>query len=53
MDQVGRFEAELLRYVHAEHESLLEAIRTKKDITKDGIEDKMKTMLGEFAKSFA
>ncbi|MBI1360158.1 MAG: F0F1 ATP synthase subunit alpha [Alphaproteobacteria bacterium] len=53
VEQVGRFEAELLRFVHAEHESLLEAIRTKKDISKDGIEDRIKEALGAFAKSFA
>jgi F-type H+-transporting ATPase subunit alpha len=56
-DQVGRYEAELLRFLHAEHEQLLTDIREKKDISKDGangkIENGVKAALEAFGKTFA
>jgi F0F1-type ATP synthase alpha subunit len=58
VDQVGRFETELLRYIHAEHKPLLEDIRREKDISKKGadgkkIEDTVKAALESFSKTFA
>jgi F-type H+-transporting ATPase subunit alpha len=53
VDQVGRFEAELLRVLRSEHQALLTSIRTTKDISKDGIEAKIKDVLDAFVKSFA
>jgi F-type H+-transporting ATPase subunit alpha len=58
VDQVGRFEAELLRHVRADKQALLADIRDQKDISKNGkdgvkIEDAIKTTLETFAKSFA
>ena len=49
---VGRFEAEFLRLMRARHKDLLDAIRTGKTLTPE-IEAKLKTILDEFAKSFA
>jgi F-type H+-transporting ATPase subunit alpha len=51
VDQIGRWEAELLRYVHAEHKPLLDAIRSTKDLK--GQEDKLKAALDAFSKTFA
>src|SRR6185295_19084950 len=50
VDQVGRFEQELLRFIHADHKQLLEDIRKEKDISKPGakggkIEDALKAAL--------
>jgi F-type H+/Na+-transporting ATPase subunit alpha len=58
VDQVGRFETELLRYIHADHKQLLEDIRKEKDISKNGadgkkIEDTIRGALEAFSKSFA
>jgi F-type H+-transporting ATPase subunit alpha len=58
VDQVVRYEAELLRYIHAEHKQLLEDIRKEKDISKNGagggkIEDALKAALDNFGKMFA
>ncbi len=58
IDQVQRFESELLRYVHADHKQLLEDIRKEKDISKNGasggkIEDAIKAALDTFSKTFA
>ncbi len=58
VDQVGRFETELLRYVRADHQQLLEDIRKEKDISKNGakggkIEDTIKSALETFSKTFA
>ncbi|MEZ5938867.1 MAG: hypothetical protein R3C52_11735 [Hyphomonadaceae bacterium] len=58
VDAVPRFEAELLRYIHADHASLLEDIRKQKDISKDSskggkIEDGIKAALESFASTFA
>ncbi len=56
-NEVTRYEAELLRFLHAEHETLLKDIREKKDISKDGskgkIEDMIKSALEAFGKTFA
>ena len=49
---VGRFEKELLARVHANHASLLEGIRTKKDLTSD-LEAELKDILAAFVKTFA
>ncbi len=56
-NDVTRYEAELLRFLHAEHATLLKDIREKKDISKDGsngkIEDSIKSALEAFGKTFA
>jgi F-type H+-transporting ATPase subunit alpha len=49
---IGRFEDELLRLMRGKHKDLLDAIRTGKQLTPE-IEGKLKTILDEFAKSFA
>ena len=49
---VGRFEKELLARIHANHASLLEGIRTKKDLTAD-LEAELKDILAAFVKTFA
>ncbi|MFN3537544.1 MAG: F0F1 ATP synthase subunit alpha [Brevundimonas sp.] len=49
---VGRFERELLARVHANHASLLDGIRTKKDLTSD-LETELKSVLDAFVKTFA
>jgi F-type H+-transporting ATPase subunit alpha len=58
VDQVQRFESELLRYLHADHAGLLDDIRKTKDISKNGaggakIEDTIKSTLDAFTKTFA
>jgi F-type H+-transporting ATPase subunit alpha len=50
---VGRYERELVTFLRAKKADLLKAIVDKKDIGKDGIEDKIKASLEEFSKSFA
>jgi F-type H+-transporting ATPase subunit alpha len=49
---VQRFEAELLRYVRAEHKDVLDAIRDQKEISKETGE-KLKAAVDAFAKAFA
>ena len=49
---VGRFEKELLARIHANHASLLEGIRTKKDLTPE-LEAELKDILAAFVKTFA
>ena len=49
---VGRFEKELLARVHANNASLLEGIRTKKDLTAE-LETELKGVLESFVKTFA
>jgi F-type H+/Na+-transporting ATPase subunit alpha len=49
---VGRFERELLARVHANHASLLDGIRTKKDLTAE-LEAELKDVLAAFVKTFA
>jgi F-type H+-transporting ATPase subunit alpha len=58
VDQVTRYESELLRYLRAEQQGLLGDIRSAKDISKTGagggkIEDAVKAALDAFSKSFA
>jgi F-type H+-transporting ATPase subunit alpha len=49
---IGRFEAELLRLMRGKHKDVLDAIRTTKQLAPD-TEAKLKSILDEFAKSFA
>jgi F-type H+-transporting ATPase subunit alpha len=49
---VGRFEKELLARVHANNASLLDGIRTKKDLTAE-LETELKGILESFLKTFA
>jgi len=51
VNQVRRFETDLLSFLHAKHQDLLDTIRTEKDLKT--IEDRLKTVLGDFAGSFA
>ncbi|MBL8547341.1 MAG: F0F1 ATP synthase subunit alpha [Hyphomonadaceae bacterium] len=50
---VGRFERELVAWLRAKRADLMKAIVDKKDIGKDGIEDKIKAALEEFTATFA
>ncbi len=50
---VGRYESELVSWMRTKKADLLKAIVDKKDIGKDGIEDKLKASLEEFSKTFA
>jgi F-type H+-transporting ATPase subunit alpha len=52
-DAVGRFESELTAWMRAKKADLLQAIKTRRDIKADGIEDKMKAALDEFSATFA
>ena len=49
---VRRFEAEVLRLMRAKHKDVLDAIRTGKQLTPE-LEQKLKSILEEFAKNFA
>ena len=49
---VGRFEADLLRHLHAEHAALLASIRDEKKLTDDS-EGKLKAALEKFTEHFA
>jgi F-type H+/Na+-transporting ATPase subunit alpha len=49
---VQRFEAELLRYMRAEHQDVLDDILDKSEITKE-IGDKLKGAVDKFARAFA
>jgi F-type H+-transporting ATPase subunit alpha len=53
VDGVQRYEKELVAWLRAKKADILSSIREKKDISKDGIEDKLKGALDEFGKSFA
>jgi F-type H+-transporting ATPase subunit alpha len=53
VDQVGRYETELVTWMRAKKGDVLKAISERRDISKDGIEDKMKSALDEFTSSFA
>ncbi len=53
VNSVGRFEKELVAWLRAKKAELLKAVGAKKDISKDGIEDKMKAALDEFTATFA
>ena len=52
VNQVGEFEDGLLRLVRDSHADLLEALRTKKEVT-DEIGDKLKSVVDDYAKAFA
>ncbi|MBI1251451.1 MAG: F0F1 ATP synthase subunit alpha [Alphaproteobacteria bacterium] len=52
-DSVQRYESDLIAWMRAKQGDLLAAIRDKKDISKDGIEDKMKAALESFGGTFA
>jgi len=52
VSDVGRFEKELLARVHANNASLLDGIRTKKDLTSE-LEAELKGVLESFLKTFA
>ncbi len=49
---IGRFEAELLRLMRGKHKDVLDTIRTSRQLAPD-TEAKLKSILDEFAKSFA
>ncbi|MBY0567521.1 MAG: F0F1 ATP synthase subunit alpha [Hyphomonadaceae bacterium] len=50
---VGRYESELMSWFRTKKSDLLKSIVDKKDIGKDGIEDKLKASLTEFSSTFA
>jgi F-type H+-transporting ATPase subunit alpha len=50
---IGRYERELTAWLRAKKADLLKSISDKKDIGKDGIEDKIKAALEEFTATFA
>ena len=50
--QVGRFERELLAYLHGKHQGLLDTVRVEKELKK-GTEDDLKSALAAFAETFA
>jgi F-type H+-transporting ATPase subunit alpha len=52
LSDVSRFEEELLRLMRSKYKDVLDAIRTEKQIT-PAMEEKLKTILEEFSKSFA
>ena len=52
VNQVGPFEQGLLAYLRGEGKSILEAIRSEKQIT-DEIKENLKAAIDQFAKSFA
>jgi F-type H+-transporting ATPase subunit alpha len=49
---VGRFEREFLARLHAKHQGLLDAIRTKRELSSD-LEDQLKAALAGFTETFA
>lgn len=53
LGDVKRFESELRAALGGKYKDLATEIRTKLDIKKDGIEDKIKAALDEFSKTFA
>ena len=52
VSDIGRFESELLARIKSAHASLLEGIRTKKDLTAE-LEAELKSVLDAFVKTFA
>ena len=50
--QVGRYEAELLSFLHGKHQAILDAIRTEKALS-GPLEDKLKSALAAFTSTFA
>ncbi|HVY86184.1 MAG TPA: F0F1 ATP synthase subunit alpha [Caulobacterales bacterium] len=53
VNDVRRFESELVAWMRAKQADLLGAIRDKKDLKAEGIEDRVKKALDEFAGTFA
>jgi F-type H+-transporting ATPase subunit alpha len=51
VNQVRRFESELLAHLHQKHQPMLDKIRTEKDIK--SVEDDLKSVLAAFAQTFA
>jgi F-type H+-transporting ATPase subunit alpha len=51
VNQVRRFESELLAHLHAKHQGMLDKIRTEKDIK--NVEGDLKSVLAAFAETFA
>ena len=51
--RLGRYERDLVSWLRTKKADLLKAIVDKKDIGKDGIEDKVKAALEEFTSTFA
>src|SRR5689334_3297095 len=49
---VGRFEQEFLALLHSKHQDLLDAIRTKRELSSD-LEDQLKGALAKFVQTFA
>ncbi len=52
VNQIGKFEAELLQSIRAGHKDLLDGIRKEKALTPD-LEAKLKSILENFSKNFA
>ncbi len=52
VSDIGRFESELLARIKSSHASLLDGIRTKKDLTPE-LETELKSVLDAFVKTFA
>jgi len=52
VSRVGQYEAELLRHMHAEKSSMLDAIRTEKKLS-DDTEAELKKTLDAFTANFA
>lgn len=52
VSDIGRYEAELLRYLHAEKAKMLDAIRDGKKLT-DELTDELKSALQSFTSNFA
>ena len=53
VERVQGYEKELVAWMRAKKADLLKALIDKKDIGKDGIEDKLKAALDEFGTTFA
>ena len=51
VNQVRRFESELIAHLHGKHQGMLDKIRTEKDIK--NVEDDLKSVLTAFAETFA
>src|SRR5437764_4591322 len=51
VNQVRRFESELLAHLHSKHQGMLDKIRTEKDIK--NVENDLKSVLAAFAETFA
>jgi F-type H+-transporting ATPase subunit alpha len=52
VSSVGRFEAELLRYVRDKHPEILDTIREKKELSKE-TEASLKSAVDSFSKAFS